>query len=263
MQNNIMKPTTRFTEKAKYYHATRPSYPKEVLMTIIQMINLEPNPSYIIADIGSGTGKLSEVFLKYGFTVIGIEPNKAMREIGETEMKKYENFISMDGTAETTRIKDHSIDLIIAGQSFHWFNLAKTRKEFQRILKPDGYAMIVWNNRNTESSHFFRDYETILKDFGTDYHEVTKTIIGKKEFSDFFGTESYETFHFKNTQQLDYEGIRGRLLSTSYVPTEKSESYPPMIQKLKQIFQKHQKNNLIELNYETIMYLSKISTNNS
>ena len=263
MQKDMMKPTTRFTEKAKYYHSTRPGYPKEVLTTIIQITKLEPDPSHIIADIGSGTGKLSEVFLEYGFTVVGIEPNKAMREVGETEMKKYENFISKDGTAESTGIKDQSIDLIIAGQSFHWFNLPKTRKEFQRILKPGRFAMIVWNNRNTESSHFFRDYETILKDFGTDYNEVTKTIIGKKEFSDFFGTVNYKRFLFENKQQLDYEGIRGRLLSTSYVPTEESESYPAMIQKLKQIFQKHQKNNLIELNYETVMYLSKISTNNS
>jgi len=261
MQKDILKPTTRFTEKAKYYHANRPGYPKEVLTTIIQITKIKPDPSYIIADIGSGTGKLSELFLDYGSTVIGIEPNEAMREIGEIEMKKYENFVSIDGTAEFTGIKDHSIDFIIAGQSFHWFNLSKTRREFLRILKPHKYAMIVWNNRNKESCHFFRDYETILKDFGTDYQEVTKKRIGKKEFSNFFSTESYKRFLFTNKQQLDYEGIRGRILSTSFVPTEESEVYLAMIQKLKQIFKKHQQNNLIELEYETEMYISKLFTN--
>lgn len=258
-----MKPTTRFTEKAKYYHASRPGYPKEVLTTIRRITNLTPDPSNIIADIGSGTGKLSEIFLKYGVTVMGVEPNKAMREIAEKEMKNYENFISIDGAAESTGIKNHSIDLIIVGQSFHWFNLSKTRKEFQRILKPGRYAMIVWNNRNKESSHFFRDYETILKDFGTDYKEVTKAIIGKKEFSDFFGTENYKRFLFTNKQQLDYEGIRWRLLSTSYIPTEESETYLTKLQRLKEIFQKHQKNGVIKLDYETEMFVGKISTNNS
>ena len=253
-----MKPTTRFTEKAKYYHSSRPGYPKEVLETIKTIANLKPDPSYIIADIGSGTGKLSELFLKYGVTVVGVEPNKAMREIAESEMKKYKNFNSIDGTAESTGIKDHSIDLIIAGQSFHWFNLPKTRKEFQKILKPSKHTMIVWNNRNTEISHFFRDYKILLTDFGTDYKEVAKTKLGKMEFSNFFGTENYKKYLFANKQLLNYEGLRWRLLSTSYTPNEESEIYPTMIQRLKQIFQKHQKNDLIELDYETEMYVSKI-----
>ncbi len=253
-----MEPTARFTDKAKYYHAGRPGYPKEVLTIVKNVTNLTPDPSSIIADIGSGTGKLSEVFLKVGNTVIGVEPNKAMRDIAELKMKDYENFISIDGTAESTSIKDHSVDLITAGQSFHWFNVPKTRKEFQRILKPDRYVVIVWNNRNAEISQFFREYKTLLNDFGTDYHEVTKKKIRKKDFSDFFGTDNYERFLRPNRQWLDYESLRLRLLSTSYIPPEESDSYPLMIQRLKELFNKYQIDNFVELDYETEMIIGKI-----
>jgi len=253
-----MEPTTRFTDKAKYYHSGRPGYPKEVLTIIKNITNISPDPTSIIADIGSGTGKLSEIFLKYGVTVVGVEPNKAMREIAESRMKGYKNFISIDGTAESTGIEDHSVDLITVGQSFHWFNLPKTRKEFQRILKPDRYVVIVWNNRNAEISQFFREYKTLLTDFGTDYHEVTKAKISKEDFSDFFGSDNYERFLRPNKQWMDYEGLRLRLLSTSYIPPEESDSYPAMIQRLKELFKKHQINKSVSLDYETEILIGKI-----
>ncbi|MHA1946494.1 MAG: class I SAM-dependent methyltransferase [Candidatus Hodarchaeales archaeon] len=252
-----MEPTTRFTDKAKYYHSGRPGYPKEVLTIIKNITNITANSTSIIADIGSGTGKLSEIFLKYGVTVIGIEPNKAMREIAELKMKGYENYISIDGTAESTGIKDHSVDLITGGQSFHWFNLPKTRKEFQRILKPDRYVVIVWNNRKAEISQFFREYKTILNDFGTDYHEVTKAKFSNEDFSDFFGSGNYERFLCPNKQWSDFEGLRLRLLSTSYIPHEESDSYPAMIKRLKELFKKHQINKLVSLEYETEILIGK------
>ncbi|MHA1979085.1 MAG: class I SAM-dependent methyltransferase [Candidatus Hodarchaeales archaeon] len=253
-----MEPTIRFTDKAKYYHSGRPGYPKEVLAIIKNITKIAPGPTSIIADIGSGTGKLSEVFLKFGVTVIGVEPNKAMREIAESKMEEYENFISIDGTAEFTGIKDRSVDLITVGQSFHWFNLPKTRKEFQRILKPDRYVVIVWNNRNAEISQFFREYKTLLTDFGTDFNEVTKAKIGKEDFADFFGSDNYERLLCPNKQLSNYEGLRLRLLSTSYIPPEESDFYPAMIKRLKELYKKHQVNELVTLDYETEILIGKI-----
>ena len=253
-----MESTKRFTDKAKYYHAGRPGYPKEVLTIIKNITNISPKPTSIIADVGSGTGKLSELLLQYGATVLGIEPNKAMREIAELKMKHHGNFISKEGTAESTGIKSSSIDLITAGQSFHWFNLPKTRKEFLRILKPDKYVVIVWNNRNTKLSKFFMEFKGLIVDYGTDYQDVSKKKVREKEFVTFFGTENFSRILRPNKQWIDYERLRLRLLSISYIPSEESVIYHEMIQKLKEIFKKHQINNLIELDYETEILIGKI-----
>lgn len=88
----------------------------------------------MIADIGSGTGLLSELFLKQGNIVYGVEPNLEMRQAGELLLKDYPNFHSMNGSAELTTLPNQSIDLIVAGQAFHWFDVGQCRQEFQRIL---------------------------------------------------------------------------------------------------------------------------------
>lgn len=256
-----MKTTERFTNKAKFYHSSRPSYPKEILINIEQKTNISVTKPCTIADIGSGTGKLSEIFLAEGFKVLGVEPNMAMREVAEKELRKYKFFVSIDGSAEYTGIDNHSIDLIVVGQSFHWFNLVETRKEFLRILKPDSYVCIVWNNRNTKQSLFFRDYELLLDEFGTDYQEVSKNRIEKKDFEEFYGVNNYQRHLYPNRQKLDFQGVKGRILSTSYMIGKEDTNYPKMIKKLQIIFHEHQKDGFIDLNYETEMYIGKMISN--
>ena len=253
----MIDPTTRFTDKAKYYHSSRPGYPIEILTTIKNITNLPKDSSFFIADIGSGTGKLSEIFLNYGVTVFGVEPNTAMRNIAKKEMSKYQNFISINGTAESTNLKDHSIDIIVAGQSFHWFDLKEAKKEFLRILKPDGYVFIIWNNRNKESS-FFRDYENILNEFGTDYQEVKNKNITKTDFIVFFGTDNYKRILLDNKQFLNFEGLRCRLLSTSYIPSEEDKCYPKMLETLQQLFRQYERNKRVELSYQTEIFGSRL-----
>ncbi|MEI9959294.1 MAG: class I SAM-dependent methyltransferase [Ferruginibacter sp.] len=81
-----------------------------------------------IADIGAGTGISAELFLKAGYEVIAVEPNKEMREKSITLLNKFEKFNTVDGTAENSSLQDKSVDAIIAGQAFHWFNVTKTKK---------------------------------------------------------------------------------------------------------------------------------------
>ena len=125
--------TKRFSDRVADYVKYRPSYPHELIDFLES--NAFLTESSVIADIGSGTGLLTKLFLDRGYEVYGIEPNKEMREAGEDFLKEYDKFRSVNGTSEKTTISDHSVDLITAGQAYHWFDIEKTAVEFKRILK--------------------------------------------------------------------------------------------------------------------------------
>src|SRR5437870_2796600 len=140
-----LRPKERFSRRVENYVKYRPGYPGAVLDWLRQHCGLTAD--WVIADIGSGTGFLAELFLKNGNRVFGTEPNSEMRAAGETLLKKYSRFVSVDGSAEATGLDSSSVDLITAGQAFHWFDRPRARQEFERILKPGGWAALVWNER--------------------------------------------------------------------------------------------------------------------
>ena len=106
--------TTRFSDRVAYYIKYRPGYPAKVITLLNREIGL--SPATVIADIGSGTGISSELFLKNGNRVFGVEPNQPMREAAESRLAGYDAFISINGTAEATTLPDASVDLVTAGQ---------------------------------------------------------------------------------------------------------------------------------------------------
>ena len=247
--------TTRFSNKVENYIKYRPHYPIEVI-DYLKSENILKKDS-VIADIGSGTGISAEMFLKNGNTVYGVEPNKEMREAAECLLSNYKNFISVNGTAEVTSLGIHSIDLIVAAQAFHWFDFDKTKAQFKRILKPKGNVVLLWNARLTDTTPFLKDYEKMLVDYGTDYLEVRHDNLGKVVFEDFFeGKYSIKTF--KNFQLFDYDGVKGRLLSSSYIPAESDPNYKPMLNELKRIFGMHNKNGRVSIEYETQVIAGKL-----
>src|SRR5262249_3294809 len=157
----------RFSTRVADYVRYRPGYPREVLTLLREKCGLLPGQ--VIADIGSGTGLLSELFLKNGNRVYGVEPNKEMRAAGEEYLASYDGFNLVDGSAESTTLGEASIDFITAGQSFHWFDHDSARREFARILNANGWMVILWNDRRMEEAPFTRGYEAVLEQFGNDY----------------------------------------------------------------------------------------------
>src|ERR1700682_5298851 len=154
----------RFSNRAADYVRYRPGYPSELLDVLRKECDLRPG--HVIADIGSGTGFLSELFLKNGNRVYGVEPNPEMRQAGEEYLASYDGFSSIEGSAESTTLEEASIDFVTAGQSFHWFEPDSARREFVRILKPSGWMVIAWNDRRMEEAPFTLAYENILERFG-------------------------------------------------------------------------------------------------
>lgn len=249
--------TTRFSDRVENYVKYRPHYPEATYDFLTKNFQLDKTSH--IADIGSGTGISTGPLLERGYQVSAVEPNDEMRAYAEKAFKKYPGFRSLNATAEATKIPNHSLDLILAAQAFHWFDVAETKKEFERVLKPDHFVGLLWNERIETGVPFLEGYETLLKTYGTDYSQVKRQALKQQGAFESFFTKGFEVKTFKNSQSFDFEGLKGRLLSSSYVPNASHPLHLPMLAALKQLFDQHSEKGKIEMPYETRLYFGKIS----
>jgi len=180
-----------------------------------------------------------------------------MREPAERLLAIYTRFTSVAGTAEATTLPDQSIDLITAGQAFHWFDRDSCRKEFMRILRPGGWVVLVWNDRRIDSTPFLAAYEQLLVNYGTDYQQVDHKQIDFAVLREFFKGEP-STKTFPNYQHLDFEGLKGRLLSSSYVPEAGQPRHGEMLEALGKLFESHQSDGRITFEYDTLVYYGRL-----
>lgn len=250
--------TQRFTDRVEDYVKYRPSYPAFLIGHFKLALGLKDDS--VIVDVGSGTGISAELFLENGNPVYGVEPNQAMRAAAERTLKDYANFTSVDGTAEATGLPDGIADFVVAAQAFHWFDAEKSRVEFQRLLKPEGYALLIWNARRAVGTPFSEEYEALLNNFGTDYGAVRHRHVDLSRIRAFLGSEHRKDV-FYNMQEFDYEGLLGRLLSSSYAPKEGHPRFNEMLHALRVIFDKHEKNGVVKMEYDTEVYYSQLRTN--
>jgi len=252
----MINPTLRFSSRVENYVKYRPGYPTGVVDALAEECGLAAGS--VIADIGSGTGILSEIFLKNENRVLGVEPNREMREAGEQLLGKYPGFASINGTAEATTLPDSSVDFVTAGQAFHWFDRERTRKEFTRILKPNGWVALIWNERLVDTSPFLRAYEELLQRFGTDYAAVDHRNVDTDAITAFFAPRPFTQREFENQQVFDHDGLKGRLLSSSYTPEPSHLNYQPMLDALRALFNKYQIGGNVSFDYVTRLYFGRL-----
>jgi SAM-dependent methyltransferase len=243
--------TRRFSNRVEDYVRYRPHYPAAVVTYLAQRYQLSPPQR--VADIGAGTGISSSLFLDAGYPVAAVEPNREMREKALGLLGARPGFEVVNGTAEHTQLPDHSVDLIVAGQAFHWFDAPAAKREFVRILKPGGIVALLWNERLTGSA-FERDYEALIREHGRDYERVDHRNIGPEPIAAFFYPHACEYQDFPNRQVFDLEGLLGRLLSSSYMPAREEPGYPEMAAALRTLFDRYQENGRIIIHYDTRVY---------
>lgn len=251
-----MDPVTRFSNRAENYAKYRPGYPAEVIAILKSECGLTERSS--VADVGSGTGILSEVFLRNGNTVFAVEPNAPMRLFAERDLQKFPKFVSIEATAEATALKPASVDFIIAGQAFHWFEREKAKREFRRILKPGGWVVLLWNERRIDSSPFLRDYENLLLRYGTDYEKVRHENVAS-EIAEFYAPETFKLETVDNIQHFDFESLKGRTCSASYTPEPGDPNFRPMISRLEEIFNARKRNGVVDFEYDTRIYYGHLT----
>lgn len=244
-------PTRRFSDRVDNYVRYRPGYPAAIIDLLAAECGLTRRS--VVADIGSGTGLLARLFLDNGNRLYGVEPNQEMRQAGERLLAGYPGFTSLPGTAENTGLPDSCIDFITAGQAFHWFEPAAAIREFRRILKTGGWVVLVWNDRQGDDTPFLAEYERLLQRYAIDYGAVTHKGVDDSGLWTLFGDE-LKLATFENSQLFDYEGVKGRLLSSSYAPLPGHPNHEPMLSELYDLFQAYQENGQIRFRYTTLVY---------
>ena len=249
-------PTGRFSTRVADYVRYRPGYPPAVLRLLEAECGLTPES--VVADVGSGTGILTELFLRNGNRVYGVEPNREMREAGERLLASYANFVSLDGRAEETTLDDASVDFVTAGQAFHWFDPPRARREFMRILRPGGRVVLVWNDRRTAGTPFLEDYERLLVEYGTDYKAVSGKYAEESMIAALYGPSEIRTKTFDNEQVFDLDGLRGRLASSSYAPQPGHADFDPMMRELEALFRRHERAGRVVVAYDTKVFYGRL-----
>jgi SAM-dependent methyltransferase len=245
-------PTRRFGGRVADYVRARPGYPPELMDVLRDHCGL--GPASVVADVGSGTGTFTALLLDRAARVYGVEPNAEMAQAAEARLGRWPGFVSVRARAEETGLPASSVDLVTAAQAVHWFDLAAARREFARILRPGGFAALVWNSRRREGTPFLRDYEALLERWGTDYASVRRLGGDESAARAIFGEGGYERRVLANVQHLDRDLLRARLLSSSYVPAPDDPRRVPMLEDLDAIFEARRSGGAVTIEYETEVF---------
>ena len=244
-----MKPTERFSTRVNAYREHRPRYPRAILDVLRRDCGLTWQT--MIADVAAGTGLLSEIFLENGNPVAAVEPNAPMRAVCEELRGEFSLLRCVDGTAEATGLANASVDMITVGQAMHWFNLEATRAEFVRVLRPGGWCAVVYNHRKMSGDAFHDGYEQVLVDFGKDYGAVQSSHLTTDRLAAFFSPAAMRCSTLPNAQELTLESLRGRILSSSYMPQEGDPKYAAMMDAVGMLFARYARDGVVRMEYET------------
>jgi len=250
----IMDKIQRFSNRVVDYINYRPSYPAKVISMLTATCGLQSDS--VIADLGSGTGLLTKLFLDNGNRVYGVEPNAEMRVAGEQFLAEYSDFISVNAPAEMTTLSDHSVDFVTAGQAFHWFDPPQATAEFRRILKPGGWVALIWNERQIDTP-FLTEYEALLLTHAIDYQQVDHRNVDKAMLTELLGT-GLHVKQFPNQQRFDWVGLKGRVMSSSYCPLPDHPEHAPLMTGLQAAFMAHQIDSQVLFDYLTHVYYCQV-----
>ncbi len=248
-----MDNTEKFSGKAEFYQKARPDYSVELIKYLINIFKIKKDT--VIADIGSGTGKLSKEFLKLGCKVFCVEPNFDMRKTAEKNLSEYSGFVSVNGTDKHTCLEDKSIDIVTVAQAFHWFDPEKIKKECQRILKTKGTVVLVYNHRVADSD-LVKENAEICKMYCPNFKGFSNKFNNDdvSKIENFFDNK-YEVKSFPNNLAYNKDMFINRMMSASYLLTEQDKNYNKYIKALEQLFKKYQMNGILTMPNETIAYI--------
>lgn len=244
-----------FTPLAADYARYRPGYPTELLDDIVAVCGLQP--TWQIADIGSGTGNLARLFLQAGYQVVGVEPNREMREPAERQLASYPTFRSLDGTAESIPLADQSIDLITVGQAIHWFDIIQARNEFLRILRPGGWVAVTWNDRAGWDAAFAEAYGAIRQTYAQ-LRTVTCDVPLSTGVDNLFGAVRPRHVSFPHAQQFDLPGFLGRVRSSGVLPLPGMPGCDEITEQLTVLFHQYQQDGLVKYYYLAQLYFGQL-----
>ncbi len=250
-------PTERFSNRVGDYVRHRPGYPEALVAWLRQSQGVDAG--WRVADVGAGTGISTRMWRDAGHPVVAVEPNDAMREAGSAAMVGAPGVRWVAGTAEATTLDDASVDLVSAAQAFHWFDPAPTHAEWARILRPGGLAVVFWNSRDPARSPLMAGYEALLHEYGSDYGRVAERRQDDAAMQRWFGGGLRGMARFEHRQRFDFEGLRGRLLSSSSAPRAGEPGHEAMVEALRALFLRHAVDGRVDFDYDTRVFAGTLA----
>jgi SAM-dependent methyltransferase len=251
----MLNSTQRFSARVDDYVKYRPDYPEAALDELTRRVGARF--PLCAADIGSGTGIFSRGLLARGFTVHAVEPNREMREAAERTITD-PRFVSHDARAEATGLSDQSVAAVFAAQAFHWFDAPACRREWARILQTRGLVGLIWNERKL-GSPFMDAYEAVLSEGNPEYAKVTHRQLDGSAIARFFAPAPFEKLEYDNAQSFDWDGLRGRALSSSYVPRAGEPGHDDFLARLQRLYDQHQSAGEVRFDYVTAVYVGTLA----
>lgn len=246
-----MDPTRRFSGRAADYDRFRPTYPAAL---IDLLVGHGLAPDHVLADLGAGTGILTRLFLAHDYRVIAIEPNADMAAVATARLGQDARFSLLDARAEATGLADASVDAAVAGTAFHWFDHAATRRELLRILRPPRLIALASNERRNDASAFMAGFDALCREFGTDYADLKELPIPVDGIRLVFGGVLPDPITLQNHQDLDLDGLLGRLGSMSYLPGRGQPRFAELTGAATDLFRTHACAGKVRIEYDTIVY---------
>lgn len=248
--------TERFSDRVADYVRYRPGYPLELVGLLMQEAGLVPgNP---VADVGAGTGILTRLLLSSGLRVRAVEPNAAMRAAADAALSGQSGYASISGSAEATGLPASSVKLVTAAQAFHWFDPPAARAEFARVLRPEGHVALIWNVRRLDGE-FAQAYEELLLTHCPEYANAEVPVqADETAISGFYAPGQYRRHDLEYSQPFDHEGLRGRLLSSSYAPAADTQGHESMMAALDSLFARCQHHGKVVIEYDTRVFIGAL-----
>lgn len=239
-----------FTDKQQYYDDFRPSYPEKAVWLLQERVG----SGAVIADIGSGTGKLAVLLAGSSARLYAVEPNVHMRRILAARTEAFPQVQLLAATAEATGLPSRCLDAITVAEAYHWFDNEQTRAEFRRILKPGGQVFLLWNRfvRNT----YHDEMHAIQQRHRTFPRPDQRTCAERA--NDLFGPGQWERFTFDNTLHQTFEQFYGGMSSASYAPEEGTVAGKAFREAVQELFDRHARHGRIVTHVETVCYTGRI-----
>ncbi len=243
-----------FSDKADNYVKARPSY-APALLDMLEEYGLKKGSE--VADIGSGTGIFTCQLLDKGAKVFAVELNDKMRRKAEASLEKFENFISINASAEATTLADNSVDFVTCAQSFHWFDKEKFKIECSRILKPNGYVALIWNMRDNNAQSVKRLFE-VSKKYCPEFIGFNGGKRNDVEQIKRFFNGKFEYFEFYNPLDYTKEKYVERCLSSSYSLNENDKNYSLYVKEIEKTFDEFSKDGIYKMPNVSALYIGKL-----
>jgi ubiquinone/menaquinone biosynthesis C-methylase UbiE len=234
----------------KPYEIGRPEYPEDAVERLVSELRIGPGKR--VLDLAAGTGKLTKRLEPTGADLVAVEPAEAMRASLAARLPGVE---ALAGTAEDIPVPDASVDGVVVGQAFHWFDGDAALAEIHRVLRPRGRLGLIWNVKD-ESVDWIEKLGQIMESYRGDAPRVASGA-WKDAFDRTTLFSPLQRARFSFVHQADFAAVVARVTSVSFIAALPPAEFARVVERVRQLLATHpdtQGKSTFDLPYRTGVY---------